>query len=65
MFPLVQQIFLAKTLVKSLLISILDKIIYYIGTFLQRAQQNLFLQHNIGWTPAGRKLPFFQHASSM
>jgi hypothetical protein len=36
MFVLVQQTFLAKkTLVKSLLISTLGKVIYYKGTFLQ------------------------------
>jgi hypothetical protein len=35
MLALVQQIFLAKNLVKSLLISTLDKVIYYKGTFLQ------------------------------
>jgi hypothetical protein len=35
MFALVVQTFGAKNLVKSLLISSLDKVIYYIGTFLQ------------------------------
>jgi hypothetical protein len=29
-----------------------------------RVQQNLSLQHKIGWRPAEKKSPFFQHASS-
>jgi hypothetical protein len=51
-----------KTLVKSLLISTLDKVIYYVGTFY-RAQQNLSLLHKIGWR-SGEKIVLFQHASS-
>jgi hypothetical protein len=43
---LVQQIFLAKNLVKSLLISTLDKDHFY------RAQQNLSVQQRVGWRPA-------------
>jgi hypothetical protein len=35
MFTPVQQTYLAKNLAKSLLISTLDKVIYYKGTFLQ------------------------------
>jgi hypothetical protein len=47
-----------KSLVKSLLISTLDKVIYYIGTFY-RAQQNLSSLHKIGWRPAEKNLPVF------
>jgi hypothetical protein len=35
-----------KTLVKSLLISTLDKVIYYIGTFLQGSTKPLFTTQN-------------------
>jgi hypothetical protein len=35
MFALVQRTFLAKKLVKSLLIATLDKVIYYKGTFFK------------------------------
>jgi hypothetical protein len=35
-----------KTLVKSLLNSILDKVIYYIGTFLQGSTKPLFTTQN-------------------
>jgi hypothetical protein len=51
-----------KNLVKSLLISTLDEVIYYPGTFY-RAQPNLSLLHNIGWRSA-EKFVHFQHASS-
>jgi hypothetical protein len=47
MFALVQQTFLAKkNLVKSLLISTLDKVIYYKGTFLQGSTKPLFTTQN-------------------
>jgi hypothetical protein len=62
MFALVQQTFLAKNLVKSLLISTLDKVICYKGAFSQDSTKPL-LQHKIGCRPAEKKLPFFQHAS--
>jgi hypothetical protein len=54
-FAPVQQTFWAKeTLVKSLLISTLDKVIYYIGTiFLQSSL------HKIGWRPAEKNSPIF------
>jgi hypothetical protein len=52
MFALVQQTFLAKNLVKRLLISTLDKVIYYKGTFFRKS-----FQHKIGWRPA-EKMPF-------
>jgi hypothetical protein len=35
-----------KTLVKGLLISTLDKVIYYIGTFLQGSAKPLFTTQN-------------------
>jgi hypothetical protein len=35
-----------KNLVKSLLISTLDKVIYYIGTFLQGSTKPLFTTQN-------------------
>jgi hypothetical protein len=65
-FELVQQTFLAKNLVKSLRISALDKVIYICTTkeHFYRAQQNLSLQHKIGWRPAEKNLPLFQHVSS-
>jgi hypothetical protein len=47
MFELLLQTFwVKKTLVKSLLISILDKVIYYIGTFLQGSTKPLFILQN-------------------
>jgi hypothetical protein len=43
MFELLLQTFWAKkNLVKSLLISALDKVIYYVGTFLQGSTKPLF-----------------------
>jgi hypothetical protein len=57
-FAMALQTFLAKKPSRSLLISTLDKIIYYKGTFY-RAQQNLSLQHKIGWRPAEKKSPLF------
>jgi hypothetical protein len=58
MFALVQQTFLAKNLVKSLLlIATLHKVIYYKGTFLQGSTKH----HKIGW----EKMPrFFNNSSS-
>jgi hypothetical protein len=54
-----------KNLVKSLLISTLDKVIYYIETFY-RAQQNFSSLRKIGWRSAEKNLPvFFQHARSI
>jgi hypothetical protein len=47
-----------KNPVKSLLISTLDKVIYYIGTFY-RAQQNLSSLHKIGWRSAEKNSPAF------
>jgi hypothetical protein len=46
MFELLLQTFWAKKLVKSLLISALDKVIYYIGTFLQGSAKPLFTSQN-------------------
>jgi hypothetical protein len=46
MFALVQQAFLAKKLVKSLLISTLGKVINYKGTFLQDSTKPLFTTRN-------------------
>jgi hypothetical protein len=47
MFELLLQAFWAKkNLVKSLLISTLDKVIYYIGTFLQGSTKPLFTTQN-------------------
>jgi hypothetical protein len=47
MFELLLQTFWAKkTLVKSLLISALDKVIYYIGTFFQGPTKPLFTSQN-------------------
>jgi hypothetical protein len=47
MFALVQQTFLAKkNLVKSLLISTLDKVFYYKGAFLQGSAKPLFTTQN-------------------
>jgi hypothetical protein len=47
MFELLLQTFWAKKiLVKSLLISTLDKVIYYIGTFLQASTKPLFTSQN-------------------
>jgi hypothetical protein len=48
MFALVQQIFLAKKLAKILLISTLDKVIYYIGTLLQGSTKPLFTTKKSG-----------------
>jgi hypothetical protein len=56
-------IFDEKNLVKSLLISTLDKVIYYKGIFYG-AQQNLSVPHKIGWKPAEKKFALFQQASS-
>jgi hypothetical protein len=47
-----------KTLVKSLLISTLNKVIYYIGTFLQGSTNPLFTS-KIGWRPAEKNSPVF------
>jgi hypothetical protein len=59
MFELLLQTFWArKTLVKSLLISTLDKVIYYNGTFLQGTTKPLFTSQ-IGWRPAEKNLPVF------
>jgi hypothetical protein len=59
MLAQVLQIFLGKEhLVKNWLISTLDKVIYYKGTFY-RAQQNLSLLHKIGWRPAEKKFAVF------
>jgi hypothetical protein len=58
MFALVQQTFLAeKALVKSLLISTLDKVITTKEHFY-RTQQNLPLQHKIGWRLAEKIILF-------
>jgi hypothetical protein len=47
MFELLLQTFWAKeTLVKSLLISTLDKVIYYIGTFLLGSTKPIFTTQN-------------------
>jgi hypothetical protein len=46
MFELLLQTFWEKNLVKSLLISTLDKVIYYIGTFLQGSTKPLFTSQN-------------------
>jgi hypothetical protein len=47
MFELLLQTFwVKKTLVKSLLISTLDMVIYYIGTFLQGSTKPLFSSQN-------------------
>jgi hypothetical protein len=46
MFALVQQTFLEKNLVKSLLITTLDKVIYYKGTFLQGSTKPLLTTQN-------------------
>jgi hypothetical protein len=47
MFELVLQTFWAKTVVKSLLISTQDKVIYYIGTFyVQGSTKPLFTSQN-------------------
>jgi hypothetical protein len=55
----VLQIFLGKEhLVKNWLITTLDKVIYYKGTFLQGSTKPL-KPHKIGWRPAEKK-----HASS-
>jgi hypothetical protein len=44
--PHVQQTFLTKNLIKSLLISTLDKVTYYKGTFLQGSTKPLFTTQN-------------------
>jgi hypothetical protein len=46
MFALVQQTFLAKKPCKNLLISTLDKVIYYKGTFLQDSIKPLITTQN-------------------
>jgi hypothetical protein len=59
MLALDLQIFLGKEhIVKNRLISTLDKIIYYKGTFY-RAQRRLSLTHKIGWRPAEKNSPVF------
>jgi hypothetical protein len=60
MFVLVQQTFLIKNIVKSLLIFTLEKVIYYKGTFFQGETKTLL---KTGWRPA-EKIALFQHASS-
>jgi hypothetical protein len=45
-----------KNLLKCLLISTLDKVIYYKGTFLQNSTKPLNTKY-VGWIPA-KKLPF-------
>jgi hypothetical protein len=64
MFELPLQKFWAKkTLVKSLLISTLDKVIYNNGTFSLGSTKPLITTQNrveISW----KKSPFFEHASS-
>jgi hypothetical protein len=59
MFELLLQTFWAKKLIKSLLISTLDKVIYYIGTFLQGSTKPIASLHKIGWRPAEKNLPIF------
>jgi hypothetical protein len=46
MFELLLQTFWAKNLAKSLLISTLDKVIYFIGTFLKGSTKPLFTSQN-------------------
>jgi hypothetical protein len=58
MFELLLQTFWAKKLVKSLLISTLDKVIYYIGTFLQGSTKPLFTSQNRG-RPSEKKFALF------
>jgi hypothetical protein len=65
MFALVQQTFLAKkNFVKSLLISALDKVIYYKGTFLQYSTKPLLTTQNRLETSCKKFALFYQHASS-
>jgi hypothetical protein len=60
MFELLLQTFWAKKiLVKSLLISTLDKVIYYIGTFLQGSTKPLFTSQNRVETRRKKIRPFF------
>jgi hypothetical protein len=60
MFALVRQTFLAKkTLVKSLPISTLDKVIYYKGTFLQDSTKPLLTTQNMYVGDQLKKLPLF------
>jgi hypothetical protein len=60
MFELLLRTFWAKNLVKSLLISTLDKVIYNIGTFLQGSTKPLFTSlHKIGWRAAEKNSPVF------
>jgi hypothetical protein len=47
-----------KNLVKSLLISTLDKIIYYIGTIFLQSTKSLFTS-KIRWRPAEKNSPIF------
>jgi hypothetical protein len=49
---------------KGLLISILDKVIYYKGTFLQGSMKPLFTTQSRLETSRKKIRPFFQHASS-
>jgi hypothetical protein len=46
MYALVRQTFLVKNLVERVLISTLDKVIYYKGTFLQGSTKPLFTTQN-------------------
>jgi hypothetical protein len=60
MFELLLQTFWAnKTLAKSLLISTLDKVIYYIGTFLQGSTKPLFTAQNMVETSRKNLSVFF------
>jgi hypothetical protein len=60
MFALVQQTFLAeKTLVKSLLISTIDKVVYYKGTFLQGSSKPRFTTQNRSETSLKKFARFF------
>jgi hypothetical protein len=55
--------FWRKKLVKSLLISTLDKVVYYKGTFLQYSTKPLLTTQNT-LEKFEKNFPFFQHASS-
>jgi hypothetical protein len=46
MFELLLQKYWGKKLVKSVLISTLDKVFYYVGTFLQGSTKPLFTSQN-------------------
>jgi hypothetical protein len=58
-FAPVQKTFLEKNLIKSLLISTLDKVIYYKGTFLQGSTKPLF--HNINGDQLKKNSPLFSN----